>query len=115
MRRREAVALACALCLSAGGAIVSCSDDEAKTENPITLPSREDGGGDAQLPPGEDIPVPPTPKPDCDPSKPFATPAPVPGFDANAALATPRLSADELTIYFTAREPDAGPAELARA
>ncbi len=115
--RREAVALACALCLLAGGAAVSCRDESANTENPIRLPPRDDGGAgaDGALPPGTDIPVPPTPKPECDPQKPFGTPALVPGLETGA-FATPRLSPDELTIYFTARDPDGGVlAELARA
>jgi hypothetical protein len=44
----------------------------------------------------------------CDPSKPFGTPVRVADFDPNAARATPRLSPDELTIYFTSNSADAG-------
>ncbi len=44
----------------------------------------------------------------CDPSKPFGTAVRVADFDANAARATPRLSPDELTIYFTSNGADAG-------
>ena len=44
----------------------------------------------------------------CDPSKPFGTPVRVADFDPNAARATPRLSPDELTIYFTSKGADAG-------
>jgi Tol biopolymer transport system component len=50
----------------------------------------------------------------CDPSKPFGTPVRVADFDPKAARATPRLSADELTIYFTTNGADAG-AELSMA
>src|SRR5689334_18713826 len=38
----------------------------------------------------------------CDPTKPFGAPMLVPGFDPAGNRATPRLSADELTIYYTA-------------
>ena len=44
----------------------------------------------------------------CDPSKPFGTPVRVADFDPNAARSTPRLSPDELTIYFTSNGADAG-------
>jgi Tol biopolymer transport system component len=44
----------------------------------------------------------------CDPSKPFGTPVRVVDFDAKAMRSTPRLSADELTIYFTSNGADAG-------
>ena len=37
----------------------------------------------------------------CDPAKPFATPVRLAEFDAVPHRSTPRLSADELTIYFT--------------
>ena len=37
----------------------------------------------------------------CDPAKPFATPVPLTELGATGHRSTPRLSADELTIYFT--------------
>ena len=46
--------------------------------------------------------------PSCDPSKPFGVPVRVADFDPNAARSTPRLSPDELTIYFTSNGADAG-------
>ncbi len=46
--------------------------------------------------------------PSCDPSKPFAAPVRLADFDPNAVRATPRLSSDELTIYFTSFGRDAG-------
>lgn len=41
------------------------------------------------------------PPPACDTTKPFGAPVRLAELDAGAALSTPRLSADELTIYFT--------------
>jgi len=96
--------------------VTNCGDDEAPPENPINLPFRDDGGDAEASLPSEDVVVPPKPVPDCDLAKPFGPPVLVAGLDPNASLATPRLSQDELTIYFTGREPDGGvTSELAMA
>jgi hypothetical protein len=76
----------------------------------LALPNRidvADSGADASDAPRSDA----KPSPDgalvdaaplrCDPSKPFGTPVRLPEFDAAGLRSTPRLSADELTIYFT--------------
>jgi Tol biopolymer transport system component len=55
-----------------------------------------------------------TPAPACDPTKPFASPVRLAEFDATTTRATPRLSADELTLYFTTLT-DAGGIDLAMA
>lgn len=51
--------------------------------------------------------------PACDPLKPFQTPVRVAGLNPAQAFMRPKLSADELTIYFTMRVNDV--AKLARA
>ena len=52
--------------------------------------------------------------PRCDRGKPFGTPVRLAEFDATTTRATPRLSADELTIYFTTLT-EAGGVDLAMA
>lgn len=64
---------------------------EAGAGDPDARPAFPDEG-DATTPVNGDV--------ECDPNKPFGTPQLV--FDAATRSATPRLSADELTIYFTA-------------
>ena len=83
--------------------------------------SAEAGLADAELPPftmDADVPDPPPPEP-CDKSAPFGAPQRLAGIPDDYHAATPRLSLDELTIYFTTRAvpPDGGAphAELARA
>jgi len=80
--------------------------DPPEEENLPPLPTRQDGGGgtggDAE--PGDggsDTSVPPA----CDITKPFGAPVRILDFDANTHRASPRLSADELTIYFTTNSP----------
>lgn len=114
MRRRAALALV--WIVAPLGLVTNCSDDDAPPENPINLPFRDGDvvDGEASLP-AQDVVVPPKPVGECDLGKPFGAPVLMPGLDANAFLATPRLSQDELTIYFTGREEDGGRSELAKA
>lgn len=58
--------------------------------------------------------APPAP-PACDPNKPFGAPTRIPGTSDTLQQATPRLSADELTIYFTTHSSDNAPYRLAKA
>ncbi len=59
--------------------------------------------------------TPPAPAPvtTCDLTKPFAAPTALDGFSPGAHVATPRLSHDELTIYFTTHDAS-GKSRLAR-
>ncbi len=89
-----ALALRAAQCSSEGG-----GDDPS-----INVPPRKDGVDagdveDASVEATIDANVPDTGP--CDPKKPFGAPTRLPEFDAGAHQATPRLSHDELTIYFT--------------
>jgi Tol biopolymer transport system component len=87
-------------------ALVHCSSDgSATSEGDLPLPDRADPGDAAT----SDAPVDASPTgPRCDPNKPFGTPFPVAEFPATTTRTTPRLSADELTIYFTTNNADAG-------
>ncbi|MBX3192599.1 MAG: PD40 domain-containing protein [Labilithrix sp.] len=78
---------------------LQCGDDAASDAD-VGLPPRgvlpegaAEEGGDAG--PRDAAPPP------CDLAKPFGAPARLAGFDPDASAATPRLSPDELTIYFT--------------
>ena len=83
--------------------------DLPQEENPTPLPTRKDSGGggtreDAGPTPddgGSDTSAPSA----CDVTKPFGAPVRVLDFDANTHRASPRFSADELTIYFTTNSP----------
>jgi hypothetical protein len=94
--------------LAAGAAVallfVQCGGDSAAAdEDAIPLPDRGDlvdsGRVDASPAPSLDGPVDATPA--CDGAKPFSAPVALSEFNAPAHRSTPRLSADELTIYFT--------------
>lgn len=96
------VSLACA-------AVVDCGGGSSDAERPVGLPGRaaDTGGADAGAGDGdggapswgEDATAPVNGGQECDPGKPFGAPALL--FDPALRSATPRLSADELTIYFT--------------
>ena len=88
--------------------LVHCGgDDPAAADGDLLLPDRGepgDGGiSDAQSQDSADARG-----PRCDPSKPFGTPFPLAEFPGTISRSTPRLSADELTIYFTSNGADAG-------
>ncbi len=84
------------------------SNGDAGSDDDLpTLPVRKDSGGGG-------VNEPPDPDPDpedggsetsvpspCDVTKPFGAPVRLQDFDATAHRASPRLSADELTIYYT--------------
>lgn len=105
MRRTAALASisACAAGVLVAALFVQCgSNDDAPPEDEIKLPERMNGvdsGGlsDASL---ADAPVDAS-VPACDTKKPFGTPVRLVELDAAGDRSTPRLSADELTIYFT--------------
>ncbi len=75
----------------------------SSTLPPSKSTSTPDAGVDATAPPASS----------CDPTKPFGKPALVVGLDGGEHESTPRLSANELTIYFTIHVNDV--AKLARA
>jgi len=82
--------------LAVAGLLAHCGDDAAPAEGgEIVLPERvptAEGGTDAR---GDGASV------ACDPARPFGAPVLVPGLDTSDFFATPRLSPDELSIYFT--------------
>lgn len=95
-------------------ALAHCGGGDPEADDSVRLPGRvpgeggeggDDGGGDGG------------PAAACDPNAPFGAPALVAGLDPAAFAATPRLSADELTIYFTTLVPVDGSlvADLAKA
>jgi len=104
--RRGAVALA-----FAGLALAHCGGSEETSQEDVALPERgpgraKDGGRDAT----EDAPAPEreagmdAPLTACDTAKPFGAPTHLAGAWLPAQpYSTPRLSADELTVYFTTR------------
>lgn len=90
-------------------AVVDCGGGQGDPDDPVGLPGRnpttkgaDAGAGDAStaFPTSDDATAPVAGDRECDPSKPFGTAALL--FDPAMRGATPRLSADELTIYFTA-------------
>lgn len=97
--------LALALGLAFSAASSSCGGDSPAADDPIGLPDREepdgartdagDGGADAALADSR--------APGCDLAKPFATPTRLTELDEATPRSTPRLSADELSLYFTTR------------
>lgn len=83
-----------------------------------TLPPKtSDGASGASSPPAASTapgaPSAPAPVASCDFTKPFEAPIALAGFTPGAQVATPRLSHDELTIYFTTHDAS-GKARLAR-
>jgi Tol biopolymer transport system component len=110
MRR---VWFACALAPSL--LVVHCGSGDASPPGHLPMPGRTTsteagaGGEEASLPPLEDAgpqPEPPPPEP-CNRSLPFRAPELLGGIPETFYAATPRLSLDELTLYFTTRV-DAG-------
>jgi WD40-like Beta Propeller Repeat len=98
--------------LAAGAALallfVQCGGGDAgkEGEEGIPLPDRVDSvdGGLVDTKPGppqEEAGADGTAGPACNVAKPFGTPVPLTELDALGHRSTPRLSADELTIYFT--------------
>jgi Tol biopolymer transport system component len=88
--------------------LAQCGTSSSSTESDdIALPDRVDpadaGTVDASPLPSPDASVPDAALPGCDRTKPFGAPVRLAEFDAASPRATPRLSADELTIYFTTR------------
>jgi hypothetical protein len=83
-----------ALLIASGVALTHCGDEDAASEPPIGLPDR-DSSDPADGDPGDAA------VPGCDREKPFGTPALVAGLDGSVFAAAPRLSPDELVIYFT--------------
>lgn len=94
------------LLLQCGGGSGATGDDD------LRLPERTDpsDGRAADAPPAlPDSAVDAgASKPACDPERPFGAPVRMAEFDPGSARSTPRLSPDELTIYFTSRGADAG-------
>jgi Tol biopolymer transport system component len=84
------------LLLHCGTSSPSANDD------PVALPSRTtpDAATDAPAADAADA-APDTPAAACDPTKPFGAPVRIADFDAASANTSPRLSPDELTMYFT--------------
>lgn len=106
-RKRLAVVLAW---LATTGSIANCGASGDSVESDIPLPDRvptTDGGPEARA----------DAAPACDPARPFGAPRLVPGLDTSDFFATPRLSPDELSIYFTTLAPRDGAlqADLVRA
>lgn len=115
MARKGALVVACAFALRA----LQCASDPSADDPSVRLPPRADGGEANEGPDGGDAATvfgveTGTSEPACDPSKPFGTPTRIADFDAGAPQSTPRLAADELTIYFTTSSAGAG-SELAKA
>ncbi len=104
MRRSAALASisACAAGALVALLLVQCgSSDDAAPDDEIKLPQRNNGL-DGSVPDAS-LDVTDAPVAACDTKKPFGTPVRLAELDAPTARSTPRLSADELTIYFTAR------------
>jgi hypothetical protein len=114
-----------AACLAVGVAfafpLLECAGGDANGDDlDIGVPKRLDGA-EAGVEDGPNTTTDAKPAPPaCNPQKPFGAPVLLAGFDPSKPFATPRLSADELTIYFTTNvaTPDGGGAtnsELCRA
>lgn len=80
--------------------LVQCATDGAADDPNIGVPPRIDApdAGDADT---TDVHTNVGDAGPCDPKKPFGAPVRLAELDASAQAATPRLSHDELTIYFT--------------
>lgn len=96
--RRAPALVVCALALR----LVQCASEAGPDDPNVGLPPRVDreGGADADFSDVQTI-VNDTGVPSCDPSKPFGAPGRLAEIDAGIQAATPRLSHDELTLYFT--------------
>jgi Tol biopolymer transport system component len=90
--------------------LVQCGGGDPAADDPdLVLPDRVDSidsgkpanDGSRDAPPPTDSSLVDAPAPACDPTKPFGTPVRMAEFDAAGHRSTPRLAADELTIYFT--------------
>jgi Tol biopolymer transport system component len=93
------------LLLQCGGSGSAAEGDD------IPLPGRADspdGGSDATDAPPDSTSAGDARARSCDPSKAFGAPVRLADFDPNGARATPRLTPDELKIYFTSNGADAG-------
>lgn len=104
-----AAMLVLALALAFSTTAVSCGGDSPAADEPIGLPDREepDGASSDAGDGGLDAALADSRAPACDLTKPFATPLRLTELDEATPRSTPRLSADELTLYFTTRG-DAG-------
>lgn len=71
-------------------AATTIPEDDAGQAEPVDAGTVDAGNDDAAVPA-------------CDKTKPFGAPTRIPGTDGTVLQATPRLSADELTVYFTTR------------
>jgi hypothetical protein len=122
----RAAAVACAVwaACAAGAALVECGGDPSPLDDgSVPLPDREPipdaGRSDAAPRDAASTTDAAPPEPACDPAKPFGDAALLPGasaWDPTVPYSTPRLSFDELTIYFTTRPAAAGKAaDLGRA
>lgn len=87
--------------LAGAAALAHCGGDAPQENDSVRLPGRAPGDDGGEGADGGDA----EPAAACDPGKPFGSPALVAGLDPAAFAATPRLSADELTIYFTTLVP----------
>lgn len=82
--------------LALSALLTHCGDAGESAEDGVALPDRvSPADGD----PG-DVVVDAAP-PVCDPARPFGAPTLLPGLDTSAFFAVPRLSPDELSMYFT--------------
>jgi hypothetical protein len=104
---------------------VGCNDKTPPLDVEYRLPPRSssaDAGGDgasSQIPAdadaaSADVDAGPVTPPRCDVAKPFGAPTRIAGTDGAVLQATPRVSADELTIYFTTRDAGSGHTRLAK-
>lgn len=82
--------------------LIQCASSSDPDDPGIGVPPRVDKpeGGDADTSDVQTI-VTDSGVPACDPSKPFGAPVRLAELDAGMQAATPRLSHDELTLYFT--------------
>lgn len=89
-----------------GGVIVACvGDDPGSSASPPSLDGGAEDGSVAQdaAPPVDDAGTPP-----CNLEAPFGQPVLVPVINSDQTDQAARLSADELTIFFSSERPDGG-------